>query len=94
MNLLLFILVCWGFTQILVSAKLLDSIRPKYHFFHCSMCVGFWVGILTFLWFWSFDYELFKNIYVGSILFGFISSATSFALCNLFGEDGIRINIR
>jgi len=42
MLLLVFILACYGLTNILTYGKIFDKIRPKEHFFHCSMCVGFW----------------------------------------------------
>lgn len=94
MNLLLFILICYGLTQILVYSKLFDCIRPKHYFFHCPMCLGFWIGVFVFVMFWISGIKLFSNIYIGFWLFGFLSSGTSYALCSLIKDDGLGINIK
>ena len=91
LNLLLFILACFGFTQIVVYGKIFEPVRPSHHLFHCTMCMGFWVGIVTNLLFCSVDIALFSNIIVGSFLCGCISSGVSYALCSLFGDNGINI---
>lgn len=90
MNLLIFILTCFGLTQILVYGRILDYIRPKHYFFHCPMCVGFWVGI--------FIYILTGNFVYNSLLFwekvfmmGCVSSGTSYALSSIFSDEGINI---
>ncbi len=89
MSLLYFILASWGLTQILVYGTIFNKIRPKEGFFgelfKCPMCVGFWVGILHWLFFFDLD--------CGILQAGFISSATSYALCMLFTDFGINIKI-
>jgi len=91
MELLYFILVSYGMTQILVFGTIFNCIRPKYPFFQCTMCIGFWVGI--FLWatnsftqLFSFDYSPFT-----ALLLGCLSSGTAYALNTTFGDDGIKI---
>ena len=91
MDLLLFILICYGLTQILAFGKIFESVRPKHEFFHCAMCVGFWVGLLVFAGFWLCGIRMFPNPYLGSFFFGCISSATSFALTSLVRDDGLYI---
>lgn len=89
---ILFILTCFGLTQILVYSKLFENIRPKYHFFHCPMCVGWWTGL--FLWSISCFTTLFifdRNIITGFML-ACLSSGTSYILSMLFGDKGININ--
>lgn len=93
MNFLLFILICYGMTQIITLGKIFEPIRPKHHFFHCPMCIGFWVGLVVFVCFWFCGIQLFPNLYFGSFFFGCISSAVSFALTSLINEDGFHINI-
>jgi len=93
MNLLLFILACWGMTQILVYGKIFDRIRPTHEFFRCTMCVGFHVGWFVFLLFrmmgmWAETYP-----FAWALLAGCISSATSAALCDVF-SDGLVITLR
>lgn len=92
-NILLFILMCFGLTQILTAGKIFDSIRPKHYYFKCAMCIGFPVGMVIFCSFWLCGICIFPNIIVGSILFGFISSGTSYVLCRLFDDNGINIKI-
>ena len=94
MNLLLFILCCYGLTQILVYSTLLSHIRPKHHFFHCPMCVGFWVGALLlflnpFTELFTFDVTL-----INSLLLGWLSSGTSYALCMLISDGGFQHEYR
>lgn len=94
MELLYFILSAFGITQILVYGSIFDRIRPSKQiaagFFHCPMCIGFWVGVFllgindyTEL----FTYDL--NI-INAVLLGGLSSGTSYALSMIFGDLGIR----
>lgn len=86
MDLLLFILACYGMTMILVYGKIFEPIRPKkYHFFKCPMCMGFWVGM--FMWFMM---ESPFNPFVA----GCISSGTSYFISRLVDDDGILIKLR
>ena len=90
MDLLYYILSCYGLTQIVVYSKILDSIRPNYYIFHCSMCSGFWLGGL--IWFISPYTQLFN--FDMSVITGFLlaclSSGTSYILCSIFGDEGIK----
>ena len=93
-ELLSFILVCYGLTQVLVFADVFDSIRPKYHFFHCPMCVGFWsgsflFGINGFTELFTFDYNL-ANFFILS----WLSSGTSYLLDQFMGDDGFRLEVK
>ena len=64
------------------------------YFFHCPQCVGFWVGaflcsINQFTTLFSFDVSVMNIVFLGCL-----SSGTSFILCFLFDEDGLRIERR
>ena len=94
MNLLLFVLAAYGLTQIIVYGKIFDPIRPSHHFFHCSMCIGWWVGL--FLWainpyteLFTFDYSI-----ATAFLLACISSGTSYILNVIFDDDGINFKNR
>ena len=91
MDLIYFILVSYGMTQILVYGSIFNKIRPDSDFFKCSMCMGFWVGI--FLWAINNYTELFIFDYspVTAFLLGCLSSGTSYVLNMLFGDSGINI---
>ena len=95
MKLLWFILAAYGLTQILVYGSIFNKIRPAEGFFgelfRCSMCLGFWVGVL--LYGFSFYTELFtfELNWVNPLLLGSLSSGTSYALSVLFGDEGINV---
>ena len=100
MELLYFILVAYGLTQILVYSDLplLKRLRPPKEacrgygkVFHCPMCIGFWVG--TFLFLLNPFTELFTfgmNL-SNCFLLGCLSSGTSYLLCMLLDDDGLRV---
>lgn len=85
MNLLTFILACYGMTMIVVYGKIFEPIRPKYHLFHCPMCMGFWVGL--FVW-------LFSEVPFNAFIAGCISSGTSYFLSRLVDDDGIVLKVK
>lgn len=91
MNLLVFILACYGLTQILAFAKIFDRIRPKHYYFRCTMCMGFPVGILMFCAFWISNIMLFKDFLLGAFIYGCISSGASYALSGMFTDEGVNI---
>lgn len=94
MGLLTFILCCYGLTQILVYGKILDRIRPTQgwmgQLLSCSMCTGFWVGFVL----WGINRFTTLFIFDNSILTGFLlgclSSGTSYILCQIIGDEGVK----
>ena len=55
-DLIYFILACYGLTFILVYGKIFEDLRPTKDYtkkwntlFHCPLCIGFWVGCFLFL---------------------------------------------
>ena len=94
MSLVWFILCAYGLTQVLVYSEILRPLRPQYYFFHCPMCVGFWVGVLLLLLnpfteLFTFDVSL-----VNALLLGCLSSGTSYALCMLISDGGFQHEYR
>ena len=94
MELITFILVAYGMTLILVYGSIFNKIRPKHHFFHCPMCVGFWVGaflcsISPFTELFNFDLNI-----VNFVLLGCLSSGVSYILSMLFDDYGIKLYIK
>lgn len=92
MNVLLFILSCFGLTNILVYGSIFNKIRPKHYFFNCPMCMGFWVGFLVYILFDLSNVTLFNNFIIGLFLFSSISSGTSYVMSILFDDYGFKIN--
>ena len=93
MELVYFILCAYGLTQILVYGTIFNKIGPEHHFFHCPMCVGFWIGV--FLVGINRYTELFTydNNIVNYLLLGCLSSGTSYVLCTLFGDNGVKHDV-
>ena len=94
MGLLYFILCAYGLTQILVNGSVFDKIRPEHHFFHCPMCVGFWVGVFLVGINRYTELFIFDNNIVNYFLLGCLSSGTSYVFCTLFGDNGVKYEHR
>ena len=93
-ELIIYILASYGLTQVLVYSVLLSGLRPKYHFFHCPMCVGFWVGVFLMLLNPFTELFTFDVSVVNALLLGCVSSGTSYALCMLISDGGFQHEYR
>ena len=94
MSLIYFVLCAFGLTQLIVYSRLFKPIRPKHHFFHCPMCVGFHIG--WFLWAINGFTELFTFEYslINAFVLSCVSSGTSYVLSMIFGDEGVNFNAR
>ena len=78
-----------------LSSILLDQNK----FFHCTMCIGFWVGMFVHVFMQGMFDEFFAfhirdwEFYGVMFLMGCISSGTSYALSSIIGDNGIKINM-
>lgn len=92
MPFLSFLLASFGLTLILCYSRILKPIRPDYYFFHCPMCVGFWVG--AFFCLTNGFTELFN--FDISIYNAFICACASSGFCYFMGmlvnDGGLRIS--
>lgn len=96
MSLIYFSLCCAGLTQIIVYGKIFDKIRPTEgwlgQLLSCTMCTGFWSGILL----WSLnDYtKLFSFDYspVTALFLGCLGSLVSYIIGVVFDDHGIRVD--
>ena len=90
-----FILAAYGLTFILVYGKIFDKIRPKKGFlgelFSCSMCAGFWVGVL--LWLLNGQTTLFNYDYspITGLMLGSLASGVSYVFSVLIDDNGLRL---
>ncbi len=86
MDLVQFILACYGLTMILMYGKIFNKIRPKTGFFGnlltCSLCTGFWSGL--FMW-------LVSNTSFNFFVAGCISAGTTYILDKIIDDDGLVI---
>ena len=94
MDLLYFILCCYGLTLIGTYGSILDPVRPTEgklgELFRCPMCLGFWAGVLLvglnpFTELFTFDVTV-----VNAFLLGCLSSGTSYSLCMLISDGGLQ----
>ncbi len=94
MNLLTFILACYGMTMILVYGKIFEELRNKINSFNiemltymikCPMCMGFWSGA-----FMSLILPVDFSVFVA----GCISSGTSYLLSRIADDDGLTIKVK
>ena len=93
-SVLVFILCAYGLTQILVFSSLFEPYRPSHHFFHCPMCIDFWVGVLLMLLNPFTELFTFDVTVVNALLLGWLSSGTSYALCMLISDGGFQHECR
>lgn len=101
MDLIYFILIAYGLTQILVYSDMpiLKKLRPSkeaFHglgkIFHCPMCMGFHVGWFLLLlspYTELFNYEI--NIF-NIFMLGCLSSGTSYIFNMVFSDSGIQFS--
>ena len=97
-KILVFILSCAGLTQILCYASILNWIRPTNgllgELFRCSMCMGFHVGYIMFMFFWYAGVHLFPHFYIGCLIYAIVSSLCSYILDKSFSDEGIVLNLK
>jgi len=55
--------------------------------------MGVWISAGVFCAFWVNGIKLFPSLYLGAFLFAGLGSGTSYILCQLFGDDGINVNL-
>ena len=95
MNIIIFILICFGLTNILVYSKILSSIRPNDGFWgdmlHCPMCTGFWVGLFIAIVSNISNILVFNLTLVDYVFLSCLSSGTSYILAMLVDDDGFKI---
>ena len=89
-EIILFILACYGCTQILVYGSIFDKWRPAHSFFHCPMCIGFWVGALLVILNPFTELFTFDVTVINALILGWLSSGTSYALCALISDGGFQ----
>jgi len=97
-DLVYFVLCAFGLTQILVYGTIFSSLRRKIEersewfgaLFNCPMCTGFWVGVFlcginSFTELFNFELNV-----INLFLLGCLSSGTSYVLCAVFGDNGVK----
>ena len=93
MDLLWFVLTSYGLTQILVYGKIFDRVRPDHAFFHCPMCVGFWVGVFLCIINPFTELFIFELSVVNFFICGWLSSGTSYLLSALVDDNGFKMEV-
>jgi hypothetical protein len=98
MDLIYFILTCYGLTQIILYGSIFDKLRPSKDWlsgtgklFHCPMCLGFWTAV--FLFCINKHTELFTYDYsfINAFLLGCLGSGTSYLISTLINDFGLKV---
>jgi len=97
MQLLWFVLVAYGLTQLLVYSTILNwnkktPIKWINELFSCPMCTGFWVGVLLFLLNGFTELFTFEYTLANFLICGCVGSGTSYLLSMLVDDFGLKIN--
>ena len=92
-ELLVFILITFGVTTIIVNSKVFKGIRGQSYLLNCSMCTGFWIGALTAYLSASTTLMDFDHNIVTIIMLGALSAGTSYILDKLVNDDGLQMNL-
>lgn len=94
LNLLILLLASTGMTMIVVFGKIFDGIRPNNPPWNCTLCMGFYCGIIVNFLMYCIGLSLFLNVIIGCTLAGFISSLVSWVVSSLVDDDGIAIKLK
>tara|TARA_R100000808_G_C2152959_1_gene162770 strand:+ start:2399 stop:2713 length:315 start_codon:yes stop_codon:yes gene_type:complete len=102
MELLYFVLCCYGMTSIIVYSHIARVPREYFssksvwlcELLSCSMCTGFWVGaflcgINNYTELFNFDCN-----FVNFLLLGSLGAGTSYMLDTIVDDEGIKIKYR
>ena len=90
LEMLYFVLASYGITQILVYSKIFEPLRPSWYFFHCPMCMGFWVGVVLMLLSPFTELFTYEISVVNGLVLGSVSSGTAYALCMFISDGGFQ----
>ena len=101
LNLLNFILICYGMTFILVYGKIFEDIRPSKDYtkkwntlFNCPLCMGFWVGVFISCLSPYTELINYERSFVNVFLLGCLSAGTSYLISVLVDDFGLRLSSR
>lgn len=82
-EMMVFLLSASGMAVILADSKLFDFVRPKYYFFRCSMCMGFWTGFFVWAVNSATGLFTFDNSLLTGVLLGCMTSVSAWVLSGL-----------
>jgi hypothetical protein len=73
--------------------SIFDPIRPPWKLFNCSLCFGYWAGVIISTLSMFGIVSLFGDIcktYGDIVMLGFLSSGASYVLCVIVDDYGIK----
>ena len=96
MQLIMFVLTCYGLTLILLYGSIFNSVRPTTgvlgKLLKCPLCAGFWVGIIVLLISQHSQLITYELSLVNCLLLGWLSAGTSYFLDMIVDDFGIKIS--
>ena len=98
MQLIIFVLICYGLTLILLYGSIFDSLMPTNgklgELFKCPLCMGFWVGIIVLLISQDSQLITYEFNFINSLLLGWLSAGTSYFLDMIVDDFGLKLSGR
>lgn len=93
-TLLIFILICYGLTQILLYSSLFGWLRALVpgSLFKCALCLGFHVGYVTLFLMTFSGVIIIAPTLIDYFLAGLLSAGTSYILNKIVGDKGINLS--
>lgn len=88
-DLLRFVLCSCGLAHFFLYSPITAALR-RWYLFRCSMCTGFWTGVLISYYMFGFS----EKVYLDCIFYGFISLYTTYFLDSILDDNGIKLGKR
>jgi len=89
MELIYFILICFGLTKIVVRSSIFKPLRNHFKLLSCCLCTGFHIGyIIYFLMFFP------QVSIINAFFYACISAGSSYILDTIIDDDGLRVEIK
>ena len=96
MQLIIYVLICYGLTLILLYGSIFNSIRPKAgklgELFKCPLCTGFWVGIIVLFISQYSQLITYEFNLANCLLLGWLSAGTIYFLDMVVDDSGIKLS--
>ena len=96
MQLIIYVLICYGLTLILLYGSIFNSIRTKAgklgELFKCPLCTGFWVGIIVLFISKYSQLITYEFNLANCLLLGWLSAGTSYFLDMVVDDSGIKLS--
>ena len=96
MQLIIFVLICYGLTLISLYGSIFNLIRPTTgllgELFKCPLCTGFWAGTIVLFISQYSQLITYEFNFVNCLLLGWLSAGTSYFLDMIVDDFGLKLS--